>query len=237
MKATKLFLLELKKNGLRSYQIAAIISAVFSLVFLYFMAAIPKIDSGDADTELFGSYSFIINLTLVVMMGIFSILSAAVASKVLVEEYRGKRAILLFSYPVKREKIMGVKISLIFLFTVFSMLVSGICVLGIFMVTESCFPISGDRIYLGLLLKSFLSLFCYSILSGFCGIISSWIGFRKGSVLVTIIASCILMVVACQIVAMTFFSEIFMLVVFAVMGVLAVIVSKDMMEKVNKMEI
>ena len=73
------------------------------------MAAIPKIDPYDSDAELFNSYSFIIGLTMVVMMGIFIIMSATVASKVIVDEYRDKKAMLLFLYPISRKKIMGAK--------------------------------------------------------------------------------------------------------------------------------
>ena len=39
------------------------------------MAAIPKIDPGDSDAELFSSYNFVIGLTLVVMMGIITFLA------------------------------------------------------------------------------------------------------------------------------------------------------------------
>ena len=73
------------------------------------------------------------------------------------------------------------------------------------MITESLVPIGNDIASLGLMLTSIIYLVCYALIAAFCGIASSWIGFRKQSVIATIVASCIIMVTMCQIVAMTFF--------------------------------
>ena len=156
MKINRLFSLELERNSLRPYQIAVEVGTVFILGFIYLMAAIPKIDPGDSDAELFSSYNFVIGLTLVVMMGIFSVISATMSSKFIVDEYRGKKAILLFSYPISRKKIMETKILLVFLFTFGSMLISGAIVLAVFMITESLVPIGNDIASLGLMLTSII---------------------------------------------------------------------------------
>lgn len=96
MKINRLFSLELERNSLRPYQIAVEVGTVFILGFIYLMAAIPKIDPGDSDAELFSSYNFVIGLTLVVMMGIFSVISATMSSKFIVDEYRGKKQFYYF---------------------------------------------------------------------------------------------------------------------------------------------
>ncbi|MFR7672513.1 ABC transporter permease [Ruminococcus sp.] len=164
MKINRLFSLELERNSLRPYQIAVEVGTVFILGFIYLMAAIPKIDPGDSDAELFSSYNFVIGLTLVVMMGIFSVISATMSSKFIVDEYRGKKAILLFSYPISRKKIMETKILLVFLFTFGSMLISGAIVLAVFMITESLVPIGNDIASLGLMLTSIIYLVCYALI-------------------------------------------------------------------------
>lgn len=206
MKINRLFSLELERNSLRPYQIAVEVGTVFILGFIYLMAAIPKIDPGDSDAELFSSYNFVIGLTLVVMMGIFSVISATMSSKFIVDEYRGKKQFYYFHIQ-SVEKIMETKILLVFLFTFGSMLISGAIVLAVFMITESLVPIGNDIASLGLMLTSIIYLVCYALIAAFCGIASSWIGFRKQSVIATIVASCIIMVTMCQIVAMTFFLE------------------------------
>lgn len=237
MKINRLFSLELERNSLRPYQTAVTVSTFFILGFIYLMAAIPQIDPGDSDAELFGSYNFVIGLTLVVMMGIFSVISATMSSKFIVDEYRGKKAILLFSYPINRKKIMETKILLVFLFTVGSMLISGAIVLAVFMITESFVPISKDIVSLGLILTSIIYLVCYALIAAFCGIVSSWIGFRKQSVIATIVASCIIMVTMCQITAMTFFSGVAMILLLVGMGIITFLAVKSMLSQAGKMEI
>lgn len=237
MKTGKLFSLEVKRNSLRPYQIAVAISTFFMLGFIYLMAAIPRIDPEDSDVELFSSYSFIIGLTLVVIMGIFSVISATMASKFIVNEYCGKKAILLFSYPISRRKIMGTKILLVFLFTFVSMLISGAAIIVVFMITESLFPISKDSASLGLILTSVIYLFCYALIAAFCGIVSSWFGFRQQSVIATIVASCIIVIAVCQIAAMTFFNEVVMILLLAGMGIVTFLSIKSMLNRAEKMEI
>lgn len=237
MKINRLFSLELERNSIRPYKTAVAVSTFFILGFIYLMAAIPKIDPGDSDTELFSSYNFVIGLTLVVMMGIFSVISATMSSKFIVDEYRGKKAILLFSYPISRKKIMETKILLVFLFTVGSMLISGAIVLAVFMITESFIPISNDIVSLGLILTSSIYLVCYALIAAFCGIISSWIGFRKQSVIATIVASCIIMVTICQIAAMTFFSGVAMILLLIGTGIITFLALESMLRQAGKMEV
>lgn len=237
MKTKRLFSLELERNSLQPYQIAVVVSNFFILGFIYLMAAIPKIDPADSDAELFGSYNFVIGLTFVVMMGIFSMISATMSSKFIVDEYCGKKAILLFSYPISRKKVMKTKMLLVFLFTFVSMLISGTAILMIFMITESFVPISKDSISLRLILTSIIYLIGHALIASFCGIVSSWIGFKKKSVIATIVASCIIMVIMCQIAAMTFFAGAAMLLLLTGMGIVTFFAVKNMLDQVQKMEI
>lgn len=237
MRTSRLFSMEVEKNSLRPYQIAVMISTLFILGFIYLMAAVPRIDPNDSDVELFSCYNFVIGLTLVVMMGIFSVISATMSSKFIVDEYCGKRAILLLSYPISRKKIMGIKMLLVFLFTFASMLISGTVIIAIFMLTESFIPVSGDSLSLGLILTSIIYLFSYALLSSFSGIVSSWIGFRKKSVIATIVASCIITIMMCQIAAMTFFNGLVLILLVAGMGSITLFAVKSMFSRVEKMEI
>lgn len=126
------------------------------------------------------------------------------SSKFIVDEYRGKKQFYYFHIQ-SVEKNNGNQDTISILFTFGSMLISGAIVLAVFMITESLVPIGNDIASLGLMLTSIIYLVCYALIAAFCGIASSWIGFRKQSVIATIVASCIIMVTMCQIVAMTFF--------------------------------
>ena len=98
--------LELKRNRLRSYHIAVLICGVTMLGFQYLMAAIPYMDPTEPDAELFSQYPFLMGVTCLVCMAIFSILSAVMASRFVAEEYSGKRAIL--NITVRRSRQSGV---------------------------------------------------------------------------------------------------------------------------------
>ena len=76
-----LIALELKRNRLRPYHIATLICAVTMLGFQYLMAAIPYMDPTEPDVDLFSQYPFLMWITCLVCMAIFSILSAVMASR------------------------------------------------------------------------------------------------------------------------------------------------------------
>ncbi len=233
----KLISLEIKRNSLHSYHVAVLISTVSLLALLYLLVAIPKLEPTETDIDMFMSYNSLIGLTNIISMVIFTVLSAVMSAKFIVEEYAGKRAILLFSYPVERRKILGSKIGMIFLYTVASMLLCGVVIFGIFFSTEALFHLCADQISVKVLVNASLSLVCYSLLSGLWGIIALWFGFGKQSITVTIIAAVIISAVMCQIMAMTM-SYLFGAVAFLIIGAIgAVIALKSIVSKVEKMEV
>ena len=87
------------------------------------------------------------------------------------------------------------------------------------------------------LVNCFISLICYSLLSGIWGIIALWFGFGKQSITVTVIAAVIISTVMCQVMAMTM-SYLVGAVVFLIVGAIgAVIVLKSLIGKVERMEV
>jgi len=199
----KLISLELKWNSLRSYHIGVFISGVLMLGLLYLLAAVPELDPSETDLEMFMSYRSLVGLANIMLMVIFTILSAVMSAKFVIEEYDGKRAILLFSYPVSRQKVLSAKMCMVFLYTVIAMCLCGTVISGIFFGTESVFHICPDTLSLDTILYCGFSLVCYSLLAGVWGMVALWIGFSKRSVTVTIVAAAIISVVICQIMAMT----------------------------------
>ena len=137
----KLISLEVKRNRLRPYHIAVLIGGFTLLAFHYFMAAIPLIDPTEADIAMFSSYDFLFNLNHLVSMAIFGILGAVMGTRFVIEEYSGAKAVLLFSYPISRKKMMGAKLWLVFCYPVAAMLLCGIVIGGVFFFTESLFPL------------------------------------------------------------------------------------------------
>ena len=81
-------------------------------------------------------------------MTVFCVLAAVIYSKLIIEEYSGKRPILLFSYPINRKKIMLSKLCIVFVFTVIAMFISNFLIFIIFGVGEKFLHlVSGDFTY------------------------------------------------------------------------------------------
>ena len=235
----KLISLELKRNGLRSYHTCVLISTVVMLSFLYLMAVLPKLDPSEADLGMFLTYESLVNMTSIILMAIFIILSSAMSAKFIVEEYSGKRAVLLFSYPVKRRSVLNAKAGMVFCYTVFSMLLSGAVIFGVFYISESFIHLCADEISLGIILKSLLLLVSYSLLSGVWGMVALWFGFKKQSVIITIVAAVVISVLLCQstavFMAVSPFAGVAIFLIIGVPASLAVL--SDIKNKVQRMEI
>ena len=203
----------------------------------YLMAAIPYMDPTEPDAELFSQYPFLMGITCLVCMAMFSILSAVMASRFVVEEYSGKRAILLLSYPISREKVLCAKLVLVFAYTVGAMLLCGAVIQAVFFLTESLFPLCSDKLTINVFLQSLGFLLSCSILAGLLGVVSLWFGFRKKSVSMNIVASVVLVTIVCQIIsaALTFLP--IMGIVFGVTGIFAVLAMQYLLKPVKNMEV
>lgn len=232
-----LIALELKRNRLRPYHIATLICAVTMLGFQYLMAAIPYMDPTEPDVDLFSQYPFLMWITCLVCMAIFSILSAVMASRFVVEEYSGKRAILLLSYPISRKKVLCAKLVLVFAYTIGAMLLCGAVIQAVFFLTESLFPLCPDQLTIEAFLQSLGFLLCCSVLAGLLGMVSLWFGFRKKSVSVTIVASVILVTIVCQVISAALLFLPIMGIVFGATGIFAILAMQNLLRQVKSMEI
>lgn len=233
----RLITLEIKRCRLTTYHRAASIGGITMLGFLYFMAAIPWIDPTDTDIELFASYDFLFNLEHLLSMAIFSIMGAVMGARFVVEEYAGERAVLLFSYPIRREMILGAKLCLVFFYTLFAMLVWSAATEIIFFVTESLFPIGSGTFSWDMVLWIFLSLLCHSLIAGAVAIISLWIGFLKKSVSSTIVASVITATLLCQILSAVFAFRQALFILSVVLAAAAIAAVKHLFYQIGKMEV
>lgn len=233
----KLIALELKRNRLRPYHIAALICGATMLGFQYLMAAIPYMDPTEPDVELFSQYPFLMGITCLVCMAIFSILSAVMASRFVVEEYSGKQAILLLSYPIRRKKVLRAKLMLVFLYTVDAMFLCGAVIQAVFFLTESLFPICSDHLTIKAVLQSLSFLLYCSVLAGLMGVIALWFGFRKKSVPVTIVASVILATLVCQIISASIQSFPILWIVLGIAAIFSLIAVLDLFRQAERMEV
>ncbi|MCI8557987.1 MAG: ABC transporter permease [Lachnospiraceae bacterium] len=122
-----LYKLEQKKIKWSTYLWAAggIFLSILAIGILFVFIA--QTEEGD---ELFADWNGLAALTTALGYCCFGILSAVMGSKVIVNDYCGKIAVVMLSYPVGRKEVLGTKIRLVCLLTVFSACVSHLLTLG-----------------------------------------------------------------------------------------------------------
>ncbi len=158
----KLIRLEWKKNNIGKYTMAAFILAVLLCLFLFALAFLGIAEDPDgtldaaegmnvisAPVELFTSMSFLI-------------FTSIMLSSFIVSAYKNKTMNLMFSYPVKRQKILASQMLAVWLFClaalVFTKLLIYTCIYMGSQSMESTFAIDFNMgslsFYVQLLLKS-----------------------------------------------------------------------------------
>lgn len=116
----KLIGLEWSKNRLSSYFITILICIVGIFGTSVLMGWGAK-----AEGELmFSNYADYMALTNILIHIVFMIFSAVILSRLVIEEYRSNTIQLLFTYPLQRKKIMFSKLSIVFGFCFFSIILA-----------------------------------------------------------------------------------------------------------------
>lgn len=185
---TKFIKLELLRINLRPYFISSAIFGIIQLVFTYFIAYVAQLEQ-----EIqFMNYGNILLFTGAISTLLFGILSATMYSKLIVDEYSGKRLALLFSYPVGRKKTFIAKILIVLLFVMLSMFICTMVSIGIFALTESFSPIVSDVMTSDILIKAVFSMLVSLVAVSAIGLLSMRIGFIKKSIPTTLVSAFIL---------------------------------------------
>jgi hypothetical protein len=233
----KLMRLELKRNNVRTYFIASVITCVVLVGLIYFIASAAQLEDSSSSQMAFRNYANIFRLTGVVGLVVFSIMSATMYSRLVIGEYTGKRAALLFSYPVDRRKILRAKLLLVFAFTSLSMLLCTTIPYIVFGVTESFSPIVVQDVMTTDLVTDALKTALVSVIAlGGIGVVSLRIGFINKSVPTTLISAFLLSAVYgnAAINANGFLPSV---IISGVGLIAAVAVMMELSNKVNKMEV
>lgn len=229
--------LELKKNKISTYIIAGIIIAITMLGFLFLFAYAPLIEPNDKDMQIFSGYNNLIPLFGVFNMAVFCVMSAVMYSRFVIEDYSGKRPILLFSYPVSRKRIILSKLSIVCGFTIISMLISNFTVFLTFGITENFIHLVGKAFTLSIILQVLESTLIMSLIAASIGIAAAGIGFIKKSVPATIVSAVLIASLMCNIVVNASLNRVTMYILTAVMILVGAVFSMFLIKKINIMEV
>ena len=101
----KLIKLELRKNNLKPYLWGSLGIFVFAVIMGVFFSALPLIEPSDPSSKEMSDFNNLSSLISIIVMGSYAILGTVMYSKFIVEEYTGRKNVLLFSYPQKRSQI------------------------------------------------------------------------------------------------------------------------------------
>ncbi|MBD5548332.1 MAG: ABC transporter permease [Lachnospiraceae bacterium] len=198
----ELYRLEVKKIRLSAYLwgLLGMFASLLALGILFLFLG----NSEPEDEVLFTSWSGLFAMSTALNVACFSIFSAVIAARIIVDEYCGKNAVLLFTYPVSRRTILNRKSIILIGFTTAVTFVSNILIIGGMYITARIFGIIPELTVgnlpngtIGksewyLLISVLLSSFFAGILSSAIGMISAVIGWKKRSVMTTIICSLII---------------------------------------------
>lgn len=229
----KLMKLELKCNNISTYVIASIIACAVLIAFTYFVASVAQV-THEPD---FQNYDNIFRFAGTITLIIFSILSAVMYVRFVLNEYTGKKVVLLFSYPVSRTKILLAKLMVVFVFITIAMFICSVIPLAIFSVSESISPIVKDTLSAGLFASAVQTILVTALAVGCIGLVSMRIGFIKRSVPVTLITAFILAGVLGNAVIGAAGNILLGIFISGVTIIAAMSVIIELVHKVNRMEV
>lgn len=188
----ELIKLELRRNNLRPYVWGSFGIFLFVLIMGVFFCALPMIDPDDADIAIMSDFHMIIAFLSVLSMSSFAILGTVMHAKLTIEEYTGRKNVLLFTYPQKRSQILFAKFVLVFGFVFIAMTVSNILALLLTGLIGNIMGLFSQA----LCFDNIMRIFVWSILPGvtvnLISMISLRIGFAKKSVIWAIVSAVVL---------------------------------------------
>ncbi len=186
--------LELRRNNIKTYIKASIVICVLMIGVLYLFAYAPhKIPEDLELRKIVGNYNNLFTMFLTIGMVAYAVLASVMQSRFVIEEYKEKRAVLLFSYPVNRIKILCAKLAVVFLFVVVAMILSNLLAFVLFGISESITPLVGDGLSSQMILNGIKLSSLLAIAASGIGVISAGIGFfANRSVPAAIVSSMVL---------------------------------------------
>lgn len=233
----KLIKLELERNNLKPYLWGSLGIFIFAVAMGVFFSALPQIDPTDLSAKMMSDFTMVSTVVSIIVMSSYAILGTVMHTKFIVEEYTGRKNVLLFTYPQKRSQILSAKFLLTFVFTFSALILTNLAAyisVGIIdnMTGLTAAPIDMARIASTLLFSLILGL-----IANLIGIIALKVGFYKKSIIWTLLTAVILVSpLGNSVISFHDFVLPIFLVVGAAMLIICIILFAGLLKKVNNME-
>ena len=191
----QLMKLELKKVKLSTYVKEMLICFLIATSLIGLFLCILIADS-EAMNDFDGYTEFIILLDIMIR-AIFIIYSSFCLNRMVIDEYRNKTILLMFTYPINRKKLFLAKLVMIFLGTTISIFVSTVLLTGfatVILEVMNIYPDATMANYIKNLQLAVLGAFS----CGFASLIPFYFGMRKKSMPTTIVSGIIVTILISQ---------------------------------------
>ena len=226
---------ELRKNNLIPYFYG--VCGIFTFAFLLgiLFSAIPIIEPNDTSSKMFNDKTIIITMISIICMSAFSILSAVMYAKFIIEEYTGRKNVLIFTYPQKRSNILFAKFIFVSSFVFVTMFISTVlCCLFVGFIGSVIGIISEPLMDITYIIQLSLLL---ALVSNFIGLIALRVGFYKKSIIIPVVTAIILSAPFGNFVALLGENVIVIILsVTALLCVTSTILFFGLLRKVNRMD-
>ncbi|PHA59734.1 hypothetical protein COF07_07565 [Bacillus wiedmannii] len=188
----RLMKLELKKFKLGWYVKGAVITNIAILALMIFTSIVAQVEG---DPEIRDPQTMLLMASTLVR-ATFIIFGGVLIAKLIIDEYKNKTILLMFSYPINRKKMMVSKLAITATLTFITVIVSNILVVGIFFGIDSYFSILPNSFTVDQLIQEGINLIPLAIATAGISLIPLYFGMRKRSVPTTIVSSIIVVLIA-----------------------------------------
>ncbi|WP_242238186.1 ABC transporter permease [Bacillus cereus group sp. BfR-BA-01316] len=188
----RLMKLEMKKFKLGWYVKGAIIANIAILALLIFVSIVSQIEG---DPEIRDPQAILLMASALVR-ATFIIFGGVLIAKLIIDEYKNKTILLMFSYPINRKKMMISKLAITAIVTFITVILSNVLVVGLFFGIDSYFSILPNSFTVDQLIQEGVNLVPLAITTAGISLIPLYFGMRKHSVPTTIVSSIIVVLIA-----------------------------------------
>lgn len=185
--------LEMKKFNLGWYVKGAMIA---NIIITAVVCSVIYIAQREGDIPI-STYQDVYVLIGASVRATFIVFASVLIAKLVIEEYKNRTILIMFTYPVSRKKLIASKLALIAFLTFMTMMLSNIVVAGLFSIINIYFPIVPFTLTANQFIGEVINIIPFAIATTGTSLIPLYFGMRNYSVPATIGSSLLVVAIAC----------------------------------------
>ncbi|RUT31576.1 ABC transporter permease [Paenibacillus zeisoli] len=183
-------MLKLMRLEMKKYKLGGLLKGVIicNLAIMAMLSMIYFTDKSDS-AETFASYHSLFETIGAFVRITFIIFASTIITRIIIDEYKNKTINLMFVYPISRKRIMAAKLTIVFLFTLITVLLSNVLLDGIVMLADRVYGFVPETLTTDMLTAQAFSVLLSSVAAAGISLIPLYFGMRKHSVPFTIVSA------------------------------------------------